>query len=53
MSRLLTTALAAAAALGLATPTLAQETMGAKANIEMPWCSSTVTDQCRQHEGHR
>ena len=51
MSRLLTTALAAAAALGLATPTLAQESMGAKANSEMPWCSSTVTDQCRQHEG--
>ena len=51
MSRLLTTALAAAATLGLATPTLAQESMGAMANNEMPWCSRTVTDQCRQHEG--
>lgn len=48
MSRLLTSALAAAEALGLATPTLAQKTMG---NSEMPWCSSTVTDKCRQHEG--
>ena len=51
MSRLLTSALAAAAALGFATPTLAQDSMGAMANSNMPWCSSTVTDQCRQHEG--
>lgn len=51
MSRLLTSALAAAAALGFAAPTFAQDTTGNTSNTEMPWCSSTVTDQCRQHEG--
>ena len=51
MSRLLTTALAAAAALSLATPTLAQDTMGTMSNSDIPWCSSSITDQCRQHEG--
>ena len=51
MSRIFTSAFAAVAALGLATPALAQESMGAMANSNMPWCSSTVTDQCRQHQG--
>ncbi len=51
MSRLLTTTLAAAAALSFAAPTLAQDTMGAMSSGDMPMCSSTVTDHCRQHEG--
>lgn len=51
MSRLITNALAAAAALGLAAPALAQDSMGAMSNNNVPWCSSTITDECRQHEG--
>lgn len=54
MSRLFTTALAAAAALGLAAPAFAQDAMGtmpAMSASDLPWCSATVTDQCRQHEG--
>ena len=54
MSRLFKTALAAAAALGLAAPALAQDAMGTMPTMpasDVPWCSATVTDQCRQHEG--
>lgn len=54
MSRLLTITLAAAA-LGLATPALAQApaqaTTDAMPSTDLPWCSSAVTDHCRQHEG--
>ena len=51
MSRLLTISLAAAAALGVAAPALAQATTDAMPSTNLPWCSSAVTDHCRQHEG--
>ena len=53
MSRLLTLTLAATAALGLAAPALAQApaTTDAVSSADLPWCSTAVTDHCRQHEG--
>lgn len=51
MSRLLTISLATAAALGVAAPALAQATTDAMPSTNLPWCSSAVTDHCRQHEG--
>ena len=53
MSRLFTLTLAATAALGFAAPTLAQApaTTDAMPSTDLPWCSTAVTDHCRQHEG--
>lgn len=50
MPRILTTAVAAAAALSFAAPAFAQDTT-ATMSSDYPWCSGTVADHCRQHEG--
>ncbi len=51
MPRILTAALAAAAALSFAAPAFAQDTMATMPMSDYPWCSGTVMDHCRQHEG--
>ena len=55
MSRLLKLTLAATAALGFAAPAFAQApapaTTDAMPSTDLPWCSTAVTDHCRQHEG--
>jgi hypothetical protein len=45
MPRLLGTLIAAAAGLALAAPAFAQD------DAALPYCSASVTDHCRQHEG--